>query len=116
MSDDLNQKMREIMAEEFDKENCPETAVAIRNNSISDYWFGAPFSRAIDRIAALPQPESQAMGRAELQPPIESTGHKPTERERALTALQHSLDQIERNAKTAGIALAEIQRLDDTEG
>ena len=45
---------------------------------------------------------------AELHSPTESTGHKPTDRKRALTALQHNLDQIERNAKTAGIALAEL--------
>ena len=40
---------------------------------------------------------------------IESTGHKPTERERALTAVEHALTVIEQQAAKARVALAELK-------
>ena len=131
MSDELEQKLREIFAWVFDFSGWRQIADAILRNKPVVYKERRPLqmsqrevvkliNSAIDRIAKLPQPESQAMGWAELQPRIESTGHKPTERERALTALQHSLHQIEQNAKTAEISLAELwaelRECDDTEG
>ena len=41
--------------------------------------------------------------------PIESTGHKPTERERAWGAVAHALTVIEQQAAKARIALAELK-------
>ena len=67
------QKMREIMAEEFYRVGWKAMGRAIVDDKCEDTSVSA-ILKAIDRIAKLPQPESQAMGRAELQPPIESTG------------------------------------------
>ena len=42
---------------------------------------------------------------------IESTGHKPTERERALTAVKTALLRIRREVAAALIAIEELKKL-----
>ncbi len=59
MSDELKQKMREIAAEELDKDEVTDIVDAIRRNDSKSSWVAAAVLRAIDRIAAL----------HELQPP-----------------------------------------------
>ena len=52
MNDEL--KMREIMAEELDKDEVTDIVDAIRRNDSKPSWVAAAILRAIDRIAALP--------------------------------------------------------------